>query len=126
MGASKNAKGIRAAYEAFLDDDIQPMMSLLADDVEWINYEGNAFAGHFHGKEGVMKYLATMDQIDFKGMEIESVIGEDDRVVGIVNPDYTVKKTGKQGGGLTVHVYDFRGDEIIRVREVAAYDGDAW
>lgn len=126
MGTAENVKAIRAAYEAFLEEDVGPMMALISDDVEWHNFESNDFAGFYKGKSGVEDYLKVMDDVDFHGMDIETIVGDGNRVIGIVNPSYTVKRTGKKAGGLTVHVYDFDQDKIVRFREVAAHDGDAW
>lgn len=126
MGAAENAKAVRSAYEAFLQDDIEPMESLMSDEVEITNYEGNPFAGHYRGKDGFARYLATLELTDFEGLELESVLAEDDRVVAVLTTHYTVKATGKPAGGLTVHVMDFSDDKIVRFREVAADDGAAW
>jgi len=126
VGAAENGKAVRAAYEAFLQEDIEPMVSLMSDDVAITNYEGNPFAGDYQGKNGFAEYMATLDLTQFEGLEIESVLAEDDRVVSVLTTRYTVKATGKSAGGLTIHVMDFAADKVVRFREVAADDGDAW
>jgi ketosteroid isomerase-like protein len=126
VGAAENAKAVRGAYEAFLQDDVGPMVSLMSDEVHITNYEGNAFAGDYQGQSGFAEYMATLDLTDFEGLEVESVLAEEDRVVAVLTTQYTVKATGKPAGGLTIHVMDFADDKIVRFREVAADDGDAW
>lgn len=126
MGAAENAKAVRGAYEAFLQDDVGPMVSLMSEEVHITNYEGNPFAGDYHGQSGFAEYMATLDLTDFEGLEVESVLAEQDRVVAVLTTQYTVKATGKVAGGLTIHVMDFADDKIVRLREVAADDTDAW
>lgn len=126
MGAAENAKAVRAAYETFLQEDIQPMVSLMSEDVEITNYEGNPFGGHYQGLTGFTEYMGTIELTEFEGFDLESVLAEGDRVVSVLTTRYKVKATGKPAGGLTVHVFDFADDKIVRFREVAADDGSAW
>lgn len=58
--------------------------------------------------------------------EIDRVLAGDEVVVALLTVGYSVNATGKSTEGPTVHIFEFEGDKISRVREIAASDGGAW
>ncbi len=127
MGANDNLKAVQAAYEGFERDDLEPLLSILADDFEYTNYEGNPFAGSFRGPQGFEHLGEVLEQVEMDRFEIETMVADDDTVVAVLDIGYTVKATGKRNPpGPTVHVMTFRDGKMTRFREVAAYDGGAW
>lgn len=127
MGADVNLKAVQAAYEGFDRGDREPLLSILADDFEYTNYEGNPFGGSFTGPEGFDHLTEVLEQVDMDHFEIETMLADDDTVVTVLDIGYTVKATGKTSApGPTVHVMTFRDGKMTRFREVSAHDGGAW
>ena len=126
MSADANKAAVKAAYDGFLADDLEPLMSILASDVEWTNYEDNPFAGTHHGPEGVEEAMAPLDLIDLTRFEVKSVMAEGGQVVAVLDVAYTVKATGKDWEGPAAHLFDFEDGKIKRFREVVATSGEVW
>lgn len=127
MSANDNLKAVQAAYEGFQRDDLEPLLSILADDFEYTNYEDNPFGGTFSGAEGFEHLGAVLAQVDMDHFDIETMIADDETVVTVLDIGYTVKATGRQtAAGPTVHIMSFRDGKLTRFRELAVPDGGAW
>jgi hypothetical protein len=126
MSAEENKAAVLAAYEGFEADNMEPLMSILADDVEWINYEDNPLNGTYNGPDGVESFFAKFDQMEFTGFEIITVMAEGDKVVSALDVSYTVKSTGKNTSGIAMHLIKFRDGKMVRFQEVAATSANAW
>ena len=126
MSADNNKALVLAAYNGFDQGDLQPLISILDENIEWTNYEDNPLNGTVHGPEGVLGFLNSLDQIDIKSFKVVSVMSEGDRVMGVNDLTYTVKSTGKTHSGITAHLFDFRDGKMVRFQEVSATSGDAW
>ena len=46
----QNVEHIRKGYEAFAAGDVETLMSLFDDDIEWIQQGNSAVSGTYHGK----------------------------------------------------------------------------
>lgn len=126
MSTEKNKAAVLAAYHGFEADNMEPLMSILAEDIEWINYEDNPLNGTFRGPEGVKSFFAKFEQMEFTGFRIITVMAEGDKVVSAMDAGYTVKSTGKSTSGISMHLFDFKDGKIVRFREVAATSAEAW
>lgn len=127
MSANANLKAVQAAYEGFERDDLEPLLSILADDFEYTNYEDNPFGGSFSGPAGFEHLGSVLDQVDMDHFDIEAMIADDDTVVTVLDIGYTVRATGKSSAtGPTVHIITFRDGKMTRLRELAVPDGGAW
>jgi ketosteroid isomerase-like protein len=126
MSAEENKAAVLAAYHGFEADNMEPLMSILADDVEWINYEDNPLNGTYNGPDGVESFFAKFDQMEFTGFEIITVMAEGDKVVSALDVSYSVKSTGKNTSGIAMHLINFRDGKMVRFQEVAATSAGAW
>lgn len=127
MSANDNLKAVAAAYEGFQRDDWGPLFSILADDFVFTNYEGNPFAGTYHGRAGFEHVEKVLEGADMSKFEVETMVADDDTVIAVVDIEYTVKATGKSNPpGPTVHIMDFQDGKMTRFRDVSAHDGGAW
>jgi ketosteroid isomerase-like protein len=47
MSAQDNKAAVLAAYNGFQEGNMEPLMSILAKDIEWINNEDNPLNGTY-------------------------------------------------------------------------------
>ena len=63
----------KAAYDGFFNGTMEPLFSMLADDVVWTNHsaaEYSPFTGIHKGVKGVKEYFSHMPEIDQLKFEI--------------------------------------------------------
>lgn len=77
-----NKEIIRQGYEAFSTGDLDAVMDLFDDDVEWVQPGRSTVSGTFHGKTEVMEQFGRLAS---KGLtvKVERLIAEGDTVVAI-------------------------------------------
>lgn len=127
VSADDNIKAVQAAYEGFGRDDLEPLLSILSEDFQFTNYEANPFGGSWAGPAAFEHLGDVLEQVEMTRFEIESILGDDERVVAVLDVGYVVKATGKQSAvGPTVHIMDFDDGKMTRFRELAVPDGGAW
>ena len=51
MSSHPNAELLRGAYDAFERGDLQPLLGLLRDDIEWVDSTLGPLAGTYRGSE---------------------------------------------------------------------------
>jgi ketosteroid isomerase-like protein len=51
---------VRKGYEAFTAGDMETLMSLLDDNIEWIQPGESAISGTYHGKGELSEYISRM------------------------------------------------------------------
>ena len=54
MSEQENKEVVKRGYEAFAAGDIQTVMSLFDDDIEWVQPGDSTVSGTFHGKTELM------------------------------------------------------------------------
>ena len=75
---------IKRGYEAFTARDIETVMSLFDDDIEWVQPGDSAVSGTFHGKTEVMEHLGRLAEKS-PTVNIKRLIAEGDTVVAITD-----------------------------------------
>ena len=110
---------IKRGYEAFAARDIETVMSLFDDDIEWVQPGDSAVSGTFHGKTEVMEHLGRLAEKS-PTVNIKRLLAEGDTVVAITD----VSAGGETGedadvftirNGKTVHV-QVHGDTALLER----------
>jgi ketosteroid isomerase-like protein len=115
MNNQENKQLIMQAYQLFKNKDIQGLLSLCTDDIEWIGNESEyvPFAGSYHGKDQVADFFTKMGQaqepIQF---EPQTFVAEDDKVFVAGNSIWHVKSTGQQYESPWAHVFTIRDGNI--------------
>jgi ketosteroid isomerase-like protein len=108
MSEQDNIETIKRGYAAFSAGDLETVMSLFDDDVEWVQPGASAVSGTFHGKAELMEQFARLAE---KGLTVKlnRLIADGDTVVALT--DVTAGgETGKDADvftlrdGKTVHV----------------------
>ena len=127
MSAEHLKSSVLVAYQGFQTGKLDPLLSLVADDVEWINYEDSPLGGTFQGKDEVLKYIQeSAAKTELQKFELESLLCEGNKMIGVLKITYKVKATGKIRTGIDVHLMDFHDDKVVRFREICTSVGDAW
>jgi len=95
-----NKELIKRGYEAFSAGDVQTVMDLFDDDVEWIQPGRSAISGTFHGKAEVMDFMSRLAEKS-PVVTVKRLIAEGDTVVAIT--EVTVDgETGEDADVFTV------------------------
>ena len=119
MSEQDNIEVIKRGYEAFAAGDVETVMSLFDDDIEWVQPGDSAVSGTFHGKSEVMEHLGRLAE---KGLTVKlnRLIADGDTVVALTE----VTAGGETGqdadvftlrDGKTVHVQT-HGDTSLLAR----------
>ena len=56
----QNIEVVKKGYEAFMSGDMETLMSLLDDNIEWIQPGESAISGTYHGKGELSEYISRM------------------------------------------------------------------
>lgn len=82
MSEQENKELVKKGYEAFAAGDIDTVMSLFDDDVEWVQPGDSVVSGTFHGKAEVMEYIGRLAQKPLT-VNVKQLIADGDTVVAI-------------------------------------------
>ena len=109
MSEQENKELMERGYAAFSAGDLDTVMSLFDDDIEWVQPGESAVSGTFHGKTEVLEHFGRLTE---KGLtvELKQLIAEGDTVVAI---------TQVTAGGETsedADVFTIRDGKTVRVR----------
>ena len=100
VSEQENKELIRKGYEAFAAGDVETVMSLFDDDVEWVQPGESTVSGTFHGKTEVMEYMGRLAEKSVT-VKLKRMIAEGDTVVAIT--DVTVDgQTGEDADVFTI------------------------
>ena len=109
MSAQDDNKDIiQRGYEAFSARDIETVMSLFDDDIEWVQPGDSAVSGTFHGKTEVMEHLGRLAEKS-PTVNIKRLIAEGDTVVAITD----VSAGGETGED--ADVFTIRNGKTVRM-----------
>jgi ketosteroid isomerase-like protein len=109
MSEQDNKELIQRGYAAFASRDIETVMSLFDDDIEWVQPGASAISGTFHGKTELMEHLGRLAEKDMT-VKLNQLIAEGDTVVAI---------TAVTAGGETgedADVFTVRDGKTVSVR----------
>ncbi|MDB5797715.1 MAG: nuclear transport factor 2 family protein [Paucimonas sp.] len=116
MGTEQNKQLVMRGYEMFGQQDIEGLLSLYADDIEWVGYEEPEvpFSGTYRGKAGVRQFFADLAQaLDVERFEAKQAIAEGDKVVVLGHAGWKVRDSGELLDYDWVHVFDVK-DGLVR------------
>ena len=94
MSEQENKELIKKGYDAFSAGDVETVMALFADDVEWIQPGDSAVSGTFHGKTEVMEYMGRLAEKSVT-VKLIRLVAEGDTVVAIT--DVTAGRRNRRG-----------------------------
>ncbi|RYP81986.1 DUF4440 domain-containing protein [Nocardioides guangzhouensis] len=109
---------LRKAYDALSHGDVQPILGLLDDQIEWHEAEHIAYwpGGPFTGPDAVLEGVFARIGADFDGFVVDvhriSEFGETMLVQGRYRA--TARATGRPLDAQVAHVWDFHDGKAVR------------
>lgn len=104
------------------------LFDLVADDVEWYvlgSADELPWAGIFRGKDGVRRWMETLDEhMEYERFELLELFADGDTVIEIVLAGGHARATGRSFESEVVRIWTFREGKAIRVRSF--YDTGAY
>lgn len=120
MTEAENTLLIQSMYEAFGKGDIETMLGMMTDGIDWtlLGPAAIPYAGNYTGKEGVQRFFQDLHE----GVEIheflpEEFITERNMVVVLGHETGIAKATGKKFTTAWCHVFTLRDGKVERFRE---------
>jgi ketosteroid isomerase-like protein len=117
---------IRSIYEAFGRGDVQAVLGLMSEKVEWNEAEHFPYwtGGPFVGPQAVLNGVFARIGQDFDGFKVEvgRLVGCGDTVLSEGRYRGTVKATGKRLDVQMAHVWDVRDGKVVRFQQYV----DTW
>jgi len=120
MSTPTNTERVQQMYAAFGRGDIQAILNALSPDVTWA-VQGPAwlpFFGNRRGRQQAAQFFqAIAENLDIQEFAPREFIAEGDKVVVIGYERSQAKPTGRPIEGAWVHVFTFRGGQVVEFRE---------
>jgi ketosteroid isomerase-like protein len=122
MSESANVQVVKDAYAAFQQGDIDGVLRLVVDDVDWHGVKGTEGvapqAGARKGRAAVGEFFQQLAaSTEFTRFEPREFVAQGDQVVVIGDYAATVKSTGRSVVTDWVMVFTVRDGRIARFRE---------
>jgi hypothetical protein len=117
---------VRSIYEAFGRGDVQTVLGLMSEKVEWNEAEHFTYwtGGPFVGPQAVLNGVFARIGQDFDGFTVDvgRVVGCGETVLSEGRYRGTVKATGKRLDVQVAHVWDVRDGKVVRFQQYV----DTW
>lgn len=120
MDSQQNKQLVLQGYQLFQAGDINGLIQLFADDIEWIGLptEFIPFSGNYHGKQEVAQFFSELDQAqEAEQFEPQEFIAENDKVVVLGQARWSVRATGQTYDSPWVHIFTIRDGKIARFQQ---------
>ena len=82
MSEQDNKEVIKKGYAAFSAGDVETVMSMFDDDIEWVQPGESSVSGTFHGKAEVMEHIGRLAE-KAPTVKLIQLVAEGDTVVAI-------------------------------------------
>ena len=120
MSEQENIAVAQQAYNNFKTGNIQALLALLSDDIEWQlpEVENVPFTGKRTGRAAVGEFFALVGtNQDVLSFEPREFIAQGDKVVSLGDYEWRVKDTGREFGSDFAHVFTIRDGKVIAFKE---------
>lgn len=110
-----NVEIAQTVYESFNEGDIDTILVLMADDIEWIEPEGFVFGGTYHSPDAVVEnvFEPAMEEFETFSVEPDRFIDGGELIVTL-GTFRTTTEAGKQIESPFAHVYEMHDGRITR------------
>jgi ketosteroid isomerase-like protein len=114
--SDENRELVEGAYEAFGRGDIDAILSVMSDDVEWHVPTVLPQGMDVRGRDGVVRFLARISELwdDFQ-VEVEDFLISDDRLAVMVRT--RGKLEGADASYRAVHAWTVRDGKVVGFHE---------
>jgi uncharacterized protein len=82
VSEQENKELVKKGYAAFAAGDVQTVMDLFDDDIEWVQPGQSAISGTFHGKAEVMEFMGRLAE-KAPTVTVKRLLAEGDTVLAI-------------------------------------------
>jgi len=117
--SNANVESVQRIYEAFGAGDVETILGLLADDVDFSS-ESEAPIAPWHGvrtkAEVPAFFQAIGETIDVTDFTVLSVTANDTDVMAVIRFGFTVRSNGKPGTMNLYHWWTFRDGKVVLYR----------
>lgn len=120
MSTQANIGLLKQAYDAYGKGDIQRLLSMCTQDIEWDlpEVEGIPFTGKRQGLTQVADFFRILAECqEPREFRPDQYIGQDDQVVVLGHATIAVKATGAEFSGDWCHVFRIAGGKIASFKE---------
>jgi len=120
MGEQENLAIVRRGYDAFGRGDIEGLISLFDENIEWSSPGPSDLptSGQRRGHQQVRQFFGSVNELyDFQKFEPHTFIAEGDHVVVLGEDTAVVKSTGKAITESWAHVFTVKNGKIVRFQE---------
>jgi uncharacterized protein len=105
----KNIELVKKGYEAFSAGDVDTVMSLFDDNIEWVQPGDSAISGTYHGKAELGEYLSRLAEKSVT-VKLNRLLADGDIVVGLT------EVTVGDERGQDADVFTVRDGKTVRVQ----------
>jgi len=120
MSETSNTQIIQDAYQKFGAGDIEGLLTLMAQDINWTvpEIENAPFAGSREGVSKVAEFFTELSEAeDITRFEPLEFIAQNDKVVVLGESAATVKSTGRSYETDWVHVFTLNDGKVTEFTE---------
>ena len=119
MGVQQNVQIVKDGFAAYGRGDMQGLLALFADDIEWIvPGEGWPLAGTYRGHAGVADFFQKISaMLEMSLFEPREFVAQGDRVLVVGFERGRVKATNRTFEGHWVWAFTVRNGKVTNVRE---------
>jgi uncharacterized protein len=119
MSVQENVQIVKDGFAAYGRGDMQGLLALFADDIEWIvPGEGLPLAGTYRGHAGVEDFLQKISEmLEISFLEPREFVAQGDRVLVVGFERETVKATNRTFENNWVFAFTVRNGKVTNARE---------
>ena len=120
MSEQDNRALVQRGYDAFGRGDIEALLALLDESVEWVTPGPPELptAGRRRGRQQVAEFFQTVNSLyDIQRFEPDAFVSEGDRVVVLGSETSRVKATGKVLDMRWAHTFTVRNGKVVAFEE---------
>jgi uncharacterized protein len=120
VGERENTELVQQGYQHFKNGDIQGLLGLLSEDVEWTQFEieGVPFSGTRRGPERVGEFFSqVLDTEEPLHFEPREFVAQGEKVVALGHYAWRVKSTAREYESEFVHVFTVRDGKVAKYQE---------
>jgi ketosteroid isomerase-like protein len=118
--SQQNLETVRKGYEAFGRGDLDTLLGLFDENIEWVTPGPSDFplAGTRRGRQQVADFFGVLDGVlEIQEFAPKTFLADGDKVVVLGVDTSRVKASGTVISSDWAHVYTFKGGKIVAFQE---------
>lgn len=121
MSEQENVQLVKNAYANFESGNVQGILDVLSNDVEWITPgppDIMPAAGNRRGRNEVAQFFSALGESeDVELFEPQEFIAQGDKVVVLIKYRGRIKSTGRTAESDLIHLFTIREGQVAQFRE---------